>query len=115
MSALRSRLAILLLLCFGRVLVPDAWVLTLHTHQHTTEEPAHAAGPRPRGKALLTARHQHCQTDHFYNVAFQPATPPVVPGGPVRGLTRLGAGATLPGYVAWPGHTALRGPPAPVA
>ena len=63
MQALRSHLAILLLLCFTRVLLPDTWVLALHGHGHTAEI-SPAAG-RPTAKALLTAKHQHCQTDHF--------------------------------------------------
>jgi hypothetical protein len=74
MHKLRSRLAILLLLCFTRVLLPDAWVLALHSHEHTTEE----AAQKPRvdkAKALLSAKHQHCAVDHFYDVPFQAALP----------------------------------------
>lgn len=74
MHALRSRLAILLLLCFTRVLLPDAWVLALHAHQHTTEE-ATPAPSTQKAKALLSAKHQHCPVDHFYDVPFQPAVP----------------------------------------
>lgn len=77
MRALRSRLAILLLLCFTRVLLPDVWLLALHPHQHTTDEPAHASTPRAPGKAhlLLTAKHQHCQTDHFNRTFVQLTRP----------------------------------------
>jgi len=77
MHALRSHLATLLLLCFVRVLLPDAWILALHQHQHTTEEPAHAllVGNAAKGKLLLTAKHQHCQTDHFNHSSFQLASP----------------------------------------
>ncbi|GGF16844.1 hypothetical protein [Hymenobacter cavernae] len=70
----RSRLATLLLLCFLRVLLPDAWVLALHNHQHTCEEPVHASTPT-KAKLLLTAKHQHCQTDNFSHVPFQLASP----------------------------------------
>jgi hypothetical protein len=70
MQTLRSRLAILLLLCFTRVLLPEAWVLNLHAHEHTTEEPTQAAGVF-KGKALLSAKHQHCAVDHFCDVPFQ--------------------------------------------
>ncbi|UOQ54440.1 hypothetical protein [Hymenobacter cellulosivorans] len=73
MHALRSRLAILLLLCFTRVLLPDTWVLAMHAHQHTTEEATQQPGA-PKGKALLTAKHQHCAVDHFYDVPFQAAS-----------------------------------------
>ncbi|MBC8081909.1 MAG: hypothetical protein H7Z21_01750 [Hymenobacter sp.] len=78
MQTLRSRLALLLLLCFTRVLLPEAWVLHLHAHQHTTEEPAQAPGAL-KGKTVLSAQHQHCGVDHFYNVPFQPARPLELP------------------------------------
>ncbi|TGE26355.1 hypothetical protein [Hymenobacter metallicola] len=74
MHALRSRLAILLLLCFTRVLLPDAWVLALHSHQHTTEEAAQKPGLL-KAKALLSVKHQHCSVDHFYDMPFQAAIP----------------------------------------
>ncbi|AII51676.1 hypothetical protein [Hymenobacter sp. APR13] len=73
MQTLRSRLAILLLLCFTRVLLPEAWVLNLHAHEHTTEEPTQLPGSF-KNKALLSAKHQHCAVDHFCNVPFQLAT-----------------------------------------
>ncbi|TGE20442.1 hypothetical protein E5K00_20815 [Hymenobacter aquaticus] len=63
-----------MLLCFTRVLLPDAWILALHSHEHTTEE----ATPRPgaqKANALLSAKHQHCAVDHFYDVPFQAALP----------------------------------------
>ncbi|SHI34363.1 hypothetical protein SAMN02745146_0595 [Hymenobacter daecheongensis DSM 21074] len=67
MRAFRSQLAVLLLLCFVRVLLPDGWVLALHAHQHTEREPE-----RPKAaKATLTAKHQHCHTDHFCTLPFQ--------------------------------------------
>ncbi|MCB2409339.1 hypothetical protein [Hymenobacter lucidus] len=74
MHTLRSRLAILLLLCFTRVLLPDAWVLALHAHEHTLEEAAPASSTQ-KAKAVLSAKHQHCAVDHFYDVPFQPALP----------------------------------------
>ncbi|RSK30225.1 hypothetical protein [Hymenobacter metallilatus] len=73
MRALRSRLALVLLLCFVRVLLPDAWVLALHQHEHTTEEPTQAVG-WPKGKALVSAKHQHCEADQFFKSAFEPTT-----------------------------------------
>lgn len=72
MQTLRSRLALVLLLCFVRVLLPDAWVLALHQHAHTTEEPTQATG-WPKGKALVSAKHQHCDADQFFKSAFEPA------------------------------------------
>lgn len=72
MQTLRSRLALVLLLCFARVLLPDTWVLALHQHEHTTEEPTQAAG-WAKGKALVSAKHQHCDADQFFKSAFEPA------------------------------------------
>lgn len=80
MRTLRTRLAYLLLLCFTRVLLPDAWILAMHQHEHTQEEPAHATRlDNARAKALLTAKHQHCQTDNFYHIPFYPAPPLELP------------------------------------
>ena len=110
MRTLRSRLALALLLCFARVLLPDAWVLALHAHQHTTHEPT-LASDWPKGKSLLSAEHQHCDTDQFFKSAFEPGLPVVVP---VRELTTVAAVATqgsVAGYAAPIAHTALRGPP----
>lgn len=67
MPAFRSWLAYVLLTCFLRVLVPDAWLLALHSHKHTVD--AVTAKRQP----LLSAQHQHCSVDHFYNVPFQPS------------------------------------------
>ncbi|TGE19641.1 hypothetical protein [Hymenobacter elongatus] len=74
MQALRSQVAILLLLCFTRVLVPDAWILALHAHQHTAEEVTESSVPG-KTKAVVSAKHQHCAVDHFYDVPFQASLP----------------------------------------
>ncbi|MBC8083615.1 MAG: hypothetical protein H7Z21_10420 [Hymenobacter sp.] len=74
----RSRLALVLLLCFTRVLLPEAWVLHLHAHRHTIHEPAQAPEAL-KGKPVLSAQHQHCDIGHFYNVPFQPARPLELP------------------------------------
>ena len=79
MQALRSHIALLLLLCLTRTLLPEAWVLALHSHDHTTAEPAHAPAFARKGKALLSAKHQHCEVEQFYNAAFQPAVPIALP------------------------------------
>jgi len=71
MQVLRSWLALVLLLCFVRVLLPEAWVLSLHRHQHTTEEPTQTPGTL-RGKLVLSTKHQHCDVDHFCSTPFQP-------------------------------------------
>ncbi|GAB3331390.1 hypothetical protein ACFQT0_03605 [Hymenobacter humi] len=80
MPALRSHIALLLLLCLVRTLLPESVILTLHSHAHTTAEPAQAPAFVQKGKALVGPQHQHCDVEHFYNVAFQPALPVPVPG-----------------------------------
>jgi hypothetical protein len=110
----RLLLAWLLLLCLVRTLLPEAWVLALHRHEHTTVEPAQAAAFRRTGKALLSVQHQHCPIEQFYNVTYQGSGPVVVPGPRVA-----------PGYAAAPAlppvrpaagevryARSLRGPPA---
>ncbi|MBD2723565.1 hypothetical protein [Hymenobacter armeniacus] len=79
MQALRSHLALLLLLCLTRTLLPEAWILALHPHAHTTDEPVARPGTRQPGKAHLSAKHQHCEVEQFYDVAYQPAAPTAAP------------------------------------
>ncbi|UYZ61934.1 hypothetical protein [Hymenobacter weizhouensis] len=110
MRALRSRLAVVLLLCFARVLLPDAWVLALHAHQHTTHEPTQAPG-WPKGKSLLSAKHQHCDTDQFFKSAFEAPLPVVLPVAARGTAAPVLTVATVPGYAAPCFHPALRGPP----
>jgi hypothetical protein len=112
--ALRPYIALLLLLCLVRTLLPEAWVLALHTHEHTTEEPAFAKHKRQpvRGKILLTAKHTHCQTEQFYNVPFQAALPVVIPlPQQLRRYQSLAVPTTLACSAAMLRRTALRGPP----
>ncbi|NVO30857.1 hypothetical protein [Hymenobacter lapidiphilus] len=82
MYNLRSRLATVLLLCFARVLVPNAWILALHEHQHTVDV-ALEAGPNIRQADIVSSQHKHCAVDHFFNAAFQPPAPLVQPVLPV--------------------------------
>lgn len=109
MQTLRSRLALVLLLCFARVVLPEAWVLDLHAHQHTTEEPT--ASGTLRGKTVLSAKHQHCDVDHFYDVPFQAAAQPELP---IAFFTYAPARAAA-GKSVWHGRAVLaanlRGPP----
>jgi hypothetical protein len=112
--SLRPYLACLLLLCFVRVLLPEAWVLALHPHQHTTEEPAQRASltATVKGKHLLTSKHTHCHEESLYDAAFQPAAPVVVPS-PVC-LARVGLLTPFAASVwaeAVAAQRCLRGPP----
>ena len=113
MQAIRSHLALLLLLCLVRTVLPEAWILALHPHSHTTEEPAQAPAFRYKGKALISAKHQHCDVEQFYNVAFQAAVPVAAPQA--RGARGYAATPPLPPVRPAAGEAlfarSLRGPP----
>ena len=114
MQTLRLPLAWLLLLCLVRTLLPEAWVLALHRHEHTTAEPAQTAAFRRTGKALISAQHQHCPVERFYDVAYQGAV--AVPMPRPRVAPRYAAAPALPPVRPAAGEAlfarALRGPPA---
>lgn len=96
-----------------RTLLPEAWILALHPHTHTTAEPAHTRAFQRTGKALLSARHQHCEVEQFYNVAYQAALPVVLPQP--RVAPYYAAPAPMPPVRALAGELlfarSLRGPP----
>jgi hypothetical protein len=109
----RPYLSLLLLLCFTRTLLPEAWILALHTHEHTTEQLTSVKVARHQpGKVLLSTKHTHCQTEQFYNVPFRSAPRVAIPL-PYRGLAYrpLSVPATLACSAAALRRTALRGPP----
>lgn len=108
-TVLRPYLALLLLLCLVRTLLPEAWVLALHTHRHTTEV---AATQRPTGKELLSPRHTHCHAEQFYNVPFQLALPVSLPQPRLALCYQpLPVPVQLASSAAALRGTALRGPP----
>ena len=110
--SLRPYLALLLLLCLTRTLLPEAWVLALHRHEHTTEEPAFAKVRPKAGKALLTPKHTHCHAEDFYNVPYAAASPTAVPLPPVQlSYQPLAVPTTLACSATVLRRTALRGPP----
>lgn len=116
MSALRSHIALLLLLCLTRTLLPETWVLALHRHEHTTEEaaqaPAFQAHGKHAGKALLSGQHRHCQVEHLYDVPFLLSTPVVLPVPATRpcfATAPVPTVATAPWIARQPAQ--LRGPP----
>lgn len=107
---LRHHIALVLLLAFVRVLLPDELLLALHAHEHTEREIAHEGKGH---KAVVTAKHTHCPTDHLFNAPALPAPAfefGVVP--PVR-FAQPGSEAVAS---LWPGRLVetlcLRGPPA---
>ena len=111
-SALRSHIALLLLLCLMRTLLPETWVLEMHRHEHTTDEPVHAAASRQKSQAMVSKAHQHCQVEHLYDVPFLPSTPLPLPAPVVRpcfATTPVPTVATAPWIARQPAQ--LRGPP----
>ncbi|GAA3976347.1 hypothetical protein GCM10022407_22200 [Hymenobacter antarcticus] len=102
-----------LLLLLGRVMAPEAAVLSLHAHQHTVEV-AHRPAVRPahHPEAEVSPQHRHCHTEQLYDAAFQPALPPGVPLPRVRPLyaTYQVLMNVCPARHLLPG-AALRGPP----
>ena len=108
-TVLRPYLALLLLLCLVRTLLPEAWILALHSHSHTAEV---ATARRPTGKELLSARHTHCHTEQFYQVPFQAARRVRVPQ-PRLGMCYqpLAVPMQLASSATAVRGTALRGPP----
>ena len=113
-TAIRPYLASFLLLCLVRTLLPEAWVLALHGHAHTTEELAFAPGSvvARKQQALFTPKHTHCHTEQFYNVPFQAASRVVVPVPRVQlRYQALAVPATLANSAAALRRSALRGPP----
>ena len=112
-SALRSHIALVLLLCLVRTLLPEAWVLAMHGHEHTTEEPAQAPAFRHKGKALISKEHKHCQTEDFYSVPFVASAPVLTPvplTRPCFATAPVPTVATAPWIAREPAQ--LRGPPA---
>lgn len=115
MQRLRSRLgAWWLLLLLGRVMAPEAAVLSLHAHHHTVDEEIRPAVCKEAtdSHAKVSSRHQHCHTEQLYNAPFQPTLPPVVPLPCVQPVypTHHALTAPCPARHLLPG-TALRGPP----
>lgn len=115
-TTLRPYLAFLLLLCLTRTLLPEAWMLALHPHAHTTEELAFEVGQHHShavaGHALLTSKHTHCHEDTFYNVPFAASSPVVMPQPRVLlSYQPLAVPFTLAGSATELRRTALRGPP----
>ena len=101
-----------------RTLLPEAWVLALHGHAHTSEEPAFAqsaqAAPGKR-QLVFTSKHTHCHEETFYNVPFQAARPVQLPQPRVQlRYQSLVVPSALASSAAALRRSALRGPPAGV-
>lgn len=105
-----------LLLLLGRILTPEAAVLHLHGHAHTTAEPADLPARKANSRTFLTARHQHCAVEQFYNAPLQLGGTPPVALPWYAPLYRHYAPLATAGsrFCAWR-KAALRGPPAGLA
>ena len=108
----RPYFALLLLLCFTRTLLPEAWILAMHSHEHTTEEPAQAPAFRHKGKALVSSQHKHCPVENLYSIPFLPVAPVVIPA-PVTRLCFASAPVPTTTTAPWVARcpAQLRGPP----
>ena len=86
MQRLRNRLgAWWLLLLLGRVMAPEAAVLSLHAHHHTVEAATSSVGRKSHAShPQVSTRHQHCHAEQLYDAPFQPTLPPQVPRPQVR-------------------------------
>ncbi|MDU0369917.1 hypothetical protein ACFPAF_05885 [Hymenobacter endophyticus] len=62
-----------------RVLTPEAAVLRTHFHQHTDDTVTVRYAAQVGAKAVFSAKHQHCQTEHLFDAPFQPAAPLLMP------------------------------------
>lgn len=71
-TRLRHHIALVLLLAFARVLLPDSAILALHQHEHTEHEAAHASDDALKGRTVVGEKHSHCPVDHLFNA---PALP----------------------------------------
>ena len=69
----RHHIALLLLLAFARVLLPDSAILALHHHEHTAREAAHDSASHLKGQTIVGEKHTHCPTDHLFNAPALPA------------------------------------------
>jgi len=110
-SRFRAHIALVLLLAFARVLVPDSLWLDLHDHEHTTREVAHEQPGK--AKTVVDQQHTHCPTDHLF--AAPALLPPTFAFGVVP-PTRYVLPASEEVASLWPGRLvetlSLRGPPA---
>lgn len=92
-------------------MAPETAVLSLHAHDHTVEV-SRPSSVRAAHRPQAEVSHRHCHAEQLYDVAFQPALPPLVPQprlSPIYPAYRP-ATAACPARHLLPG-AALRGPP----
>jgi hypothetical protein len=68
MNCIRQHIAVLLLLLFCRVMVPDALIFELHAHTHTVH-----TEHTDTHKAQLGQKHKHCPVEELFGAPFQAA------------------------------------------
>ncbi len=106
MYRFKNYIALFLLLLFVRVVVPEAAVLALHTHEHTQDKLV-----KMDTGLKLEKKHTHCHTDNLFNSPFSPAFATITYHTPI---TFSETYAALQGFVwkfTFPNNTELRGPP----
>ena len=98
-------MAVLLLLLFARVMVPDALLLELHGHAHTIH-PEHT----DTHEALVGQEHSHCPVEDLFGAPYQPVVNPILFKPVVHTATH-----TVHYSSSWHGtiiqHASPRGPP----
>ncbi|MEJ8803743.1 hypothetical protein [Pontibacter sp. H249] len=72
MNLFLRHIAVLLLLLFVRVMVPDALLLELHGHAHAVH-----SEHTDSHKAQVGQKHSHCPVEDLFGAPFQPAINPV--------------------------------------
>jgi hypothetical protein len=98
-------IALILLLLFVRVLVPETTVLALHSHEHTEDQLNEDADFK------LDKKHQHCQIDQLFNAPFTPALPVAITYFSLAFTDNYSVNRAYPWKFTFPNNTHLRGPP----
>jgi hypothetical protein len=106
MFRFKTYIAIFLLLLFVRVLIPETAALAMHTHEHTQDEHG-----KTEAGFKLDKKHNHCHTDHFYNVPFVPAFTAVPEVISLTFTDTYSADHAFIWKFTFPNNTDLRGPP----
>ena len=106
MYCFKNYIALVLLLLFVRVIVPEAAVLALHAHEHTQDNPE-----KMDTGLKLDQKHTHCHTDNLFNSPFSPAFATIPYNTPITFLKTYAARQGFVWKFTFPNNTELRGPP----
>ncbi|MDQ4141305.1 MAG: hypothetical protein M3142_12385 [Bacteroidota bacterium] len=106
MYRLKNYIAIFLLLLFVRVLVPEAAMLALHSHEHTEDDQ-----PKADNGFKLDKKHSHCHTDNFFNTPYSPTITANITAPIIIFTDSYLANHSYIWKFTFPNNTELRGPP----